>query len=72
MSIAACPECGKQKWSIRADPADFRQRVVHCMECGFTVDLRVVRASRFIVRRDGGQDLVPAEQTAERAQGAGE
>ncbi len=72
MAISPCPNCKQQKWATRSDPSNFRQKVLHCMECGFEVDLRVVRASRQIVQRDDGQDLVPAEQTAEPAQGAGE
>jgi transcription elongation factor Elf1 len=72
MAISSCPSCGKQKWAMRTDPADFRQKVLHCMECGFEVDLRVVRASRHIVRQDGGQDLRAAEPASEPAQGAGE
>jgi transcription elongation factor Elf1 len=51
MPFAPCPECRKRKWALRTDPKNFRQRVLHCMECGFEVDIRVVRASRRLLAR---------------------
>lgn len=66
--FSPCSECKQRKWATRNSPTDFREKVLHCMECGFEVDLRVAKASRRIVRHDGGQDL----QSAESTQGAGE
>lgn len=71
MAFNACPNCNQQKWASQTSyPNNVRQQMLHCMECGFEVDLRVVRDSRRILRRDGGQD-VHAEEP-EHAQGAGE
>lgn len=68
MAFSPCPECGKQKWATRNARNNWREQVLHCMECGFEVDLRVAKASRRIVRHDRGLDL----QSAESTQGAGE
>lgn len=69
MVLSPCPNCGKQKWANRTTyPNNVRQQMLHCMECGFEVDLRVAKASRRIVRHDRGLDL----QSAESTQGAGE
>lgn len=69
-AIRPCPECGKQKWAGRTASDNFREKVLHCMECGFEVDLRVARVARTILRRDGGQDVQVDEP--EHVQGAGE
>lgn len=55
--MPSCPRCHKAKWKTQPAPEDFRQRVLHCMECGFEVDVRVFRQSRRILLRDNGKDL---------------
>ena len=60
-----CPECKRNKWAERSDRANFRRQVLHCMECGFEVDLHVADTAKRILRRDRGQDVRAAEPVSE-------
>jgi hypothetical protein len=57
VTFPPCPECKRSKWATVDSRADFRQRALRCMECGFEVDARVAVASRRILRTDQGQDV---------------
>jgi transcription elongation factor Elf1 len=46
-----CPTCQKHHWRTAQDIKDFRQNVLLCVSCGFSVDMRVVRRFRSLYGR---------------------
>lgn len=64
-TYAPCPRCAKSKWAEREDRANWRRRVLHCMECGFEVDMHVAARAKGILRRDRGQDVAQPAQVSD-------
>ena len=57
--FSPCPTCDKLKWALIADPKLPGNDLLHCNECGFEVDIRVVKREQWILAAiDDAKDRV--------------
>lgn len=53
---APCPKCQTHTWAIVKDPKHAEFELLHCNECGFEVDMRVVQREQWILGGFGKDD----------------
>lgn len=56
-TFSPCPTCKTLKWALTPDPKVKNNELLHCNECGFEVDMRVVSREQWILSQiDDSQD----------------
>jgi hypothetical protein len=59
-----CPNCKTLTWALIPDPKIPANHLLHCNECGFEVDMRVVSRVQWILRDTADDRSVQADESA--------